>query len=332
MCKIKDDYIVPISSIWNDFSGMPEALQKVSAIIQNSLDSKSQVINEGLRSLFSGGGKLLRPGMLIIAARFGKVQDKHYKLAAAIEMLHMATLVHDDVIDDSPLRRGMPSLHSVYGKQDAVLMGDFLLSRSFLLTAEYTSPQNALNLAKAIAMLCEMEIEQNNDRFKSNTSMRSYMRKIMGKSALLFALAFYTGAHEANVNASVCQRLRRIGYNIGIAFQIIDDVLDYAGDQSVVRKSLGNDIISGLITMPVLCALRSDSSGALKEIFSRGVFTPEQTSKIFSLVRELGGDKAAHERASRYTGRALKDIAALPSGETRNILDELTRRLLTRQA
>jgi len=320
-----------MSSIWNDFPGMPEALEKVSGIIQNSLVSKNPILSEGLMSLFDGGGKLLRPGLLLIAARFGKLQEKHYKLAAALEILHMATLIHDDVIDDSPLRRGLPALHCRYGKKDAVLMGDFLLSRSFLLTAEYTSPGNAINLAKVISVLCMMEIEQNNDRFKSNTSMRSYLRKIMGKSALLFSIACFTGAHEAKANMSLCHRFSRIGYNIGIAFQIIDDILDYSGDQEVVRKSLGNDINSGQITIPVLCALPLDNSGVLKDIFSRGTFTPEDARIIFTQVRNCGGVEAAGTYAAKYTNRALKDISALPPGENRNMLETLTKRLLLRQ-
>jgi len=318
-------------SIWNGFSGMPEALEKVSGIIHNSLASKNPMMTEGLTGLLKGGGKLLRPALMLIAARFGKLQEKHYKLAAALEMLHMATLVHDDVIDDSPLRRGLPALHSRYGKKDAVLMGDFLLSRCFLLTAEYTSPENALNLAQAISILCTMEIEQNNDRFKNNVSLRSYLRKIMGKSALLFSLACHTGAYEAKLNRELCQRFRRIGYNIGIAFQIIDDILDYSGDQSLVRKSLGTDIGAGLVTLPVLCALRLDHSGTLKDIFSRGTFTPEEAKVIFAQVQSCGGAEAAGAYAASYTSRALKDIAALPPGENRDMLETLTRCLLIRE-
>lgn len=320
-----------MSLIWNDFSGMPEALEKVSGIIQDSLVSKSPVINEGLSDLFNGGGKLLRPGLLLISGRFGKFQEKHYKLAAALEMLHMATLVHDDIIDDSPLRRGLPALHCRYGKKDAVLMGDFLLSRCFLLAAEYTSPENALNLARAVSVLCTMEIEQNNDRYKTNVSLRRYLRKIMGKSALLFSLACFTGAHEAGLNGNLCQRFRRLGYNIGIAFQIIDDILDYAGKQDLVRKSLGNDISAGLVTLPVICALHLDKSGVLKEIFSRGSFTPEEARVIFTHVQNSAGAEAAAKYASMYTNRALRDIAALPPGENRNALERLTRRLLIRQ-
>ena len=320
-----------MSSIWKDFPGMPEALERVSGVIQNSLASKNAIISEGLTSLFNGGGKLLRPGLMLVAARFGKLQEKHYKLAAALEILHMATLVHDDVIDDSPLRRGLPSLHTRLGKKDAVLLGDFLLSRCFLLSAEYTSPENALNLAHAISILCTMEIEQNSDRFKNNVSRRSYLRKIMGKSALLFSVACYVGAHEAKVSRDLCQRFRRIGYNIGIAFQIMDDILDYSGNQDQMRKSIGNDIKAGLVTLPVLCALELDNSGTLKDIFSRDNFTPDEANLIFTQVVKSGGVEAAGKYAGKYTTRALKDIAALPPGENRDALETLTRRLLIRQ-
>jgi len=320
-----------MSSFWNDFPGMPEAMEKVSGIIQNSVNSRSPIISEGLSDLLSSGGKLLRPGLLIIAGRFGKLQDKHYKLAAALEMLHMATLIHDDVIDDSPLRRGLPTLHTRFGKKDAVLIGDFLLSRCFLLAAEHTSPGNALNLAHLISIICMMEIEQNNDRFRSNISMRSYLRKIMGKSALLFSSACFAGAHEAKLNRLLCEKFRRIGYNIGIAFQIIDDMLDYSGNPDLVRKSLGNDITSGLITMPVLCAISSDSSGELKNIFSSETFSAEDAQMIFRRVKDCRGVENAGIKAAKYTNRALKDIAALPAGENRDMMENLTRRLLVRQ-
>jgi len=320
-----------MTSFWNDFPGMPETLDKVSGIIKESVASQNPIISEGLANLFSEGGKMLRPGLFLIAARFGKLQERHYKLAAALEILHMATLVHDDVIDDSPLRRGLPALHTQYGKRDAVLIGDFLLSRCFILTAEYTSPQNALNLARLISVICTMEIEQNNDRFKSVISIRRYLRKIAGKSALLFSLACFTGAYEAKVPKALCDRFRRIGYNIGIAFQIIDDALDYSGDQDKMRKTLGNDIKEGLITMPVLCALKMEKSSALSDIFSHDTFTLEESEKIFSLVRSSGGPEAAGKYAGDYTNRALREIAALPPGENRNMLETLTRRLLIRQ-
>jgi heptaprenyl diphosphate synthase len=320
-----------MTSYWKDFPGMPEALEKVSGIIRNASASQNPVLAEGLACLFNGDGKLLRPGLLLIAARFGKVNEKHYKLAAALEMLHVATLIHDDVIDDSPLRRGIPTLHTRYGKRDAVLAGDFLLSRCFLLASEYTSPENALNLARLVSIICAMEIEQNNDRFRGNVSLRSYLRKIMGKSALLFSLACFVGAHEAKVSREMCGRLRRAGYNIGIAFQIIDDILDYTGNEELVRKPLGNDINAGLITLPVLCALRLDTTGTLRNILSRETFSADDGKTIFSIVQNCGGPEAAGVYARQYTSRALREIKALPSGKGRDMLEALTQRLLIRE-
>jgi heptaprenyl diphosphate synthase len=320
-----------LTSFWNDFPGMPEELEKVSGIIHKSLSSQNTLISEGLKGLVNGNGKLLRPGILLLAAKFGNVQDRHYDLAAGLEMLHMATLVHDDVIDDSPLRRGLPSLHSRYGKKDAVLIGDYLLSRCFILAAKYTTVQNTNNLARLVSVICTMEIEQNSDRFISNTSLRSYLRKIMGKSALMFSLACFIGAHEAEAEKEICERFRKIGYNIGMAFQIIDDVLDYDGNPDLVRKPLGDDICAGLITLPVLCALQTEKSGALKEIFSRSNFTADDGKAIFSLVRSSGGTEAANKYAGNYTRRALREIAALPAGQNRDMLEKLTKRLLIRQ-
>jgi heptaprenyl diphosphate synthase len=319
-----------MTSYWVDFPGMPEALEKVSGIIRNAVASDNPLIAEGLGILLEGKGKMLRPGLLLIAAGFGKPRLKHYQLAAALEMLHMATLIHDDVIDDSPLRRGVPALHTRFGSRDAVLIGDFLLSRCFLLAADYTSPRNAVNLARVVSIICNTEIEQNRDRFKSNLSRRAYLRKILGKSALLFSLACFVGAHEAGVPKEVCGRLRRVGYNIGMAFQIIDDILDYAGDPGQARKPLGRDIAEGLITLPVICALPLDKTGTLHGIFSQSTFKAEDGAQIAAFVRDSGGVEAAATYATKYTGRALREIGLLPPGKHRDMLDALVRRLLIR--
>jgi heptaprenyl diphosphate synthase len=320
-----------MTSYWADFSGMPEALEKVSGIIRNASASNNPIISEGFGGLFDGNGKMLRPGFLLIAAGFGKTGEKHYRLAAALEILHMATLIHDDVIDDSPFRRNLPALHTKFGRRDAVLIGDFLLSRCFLLAADYTSPRNALNLARLISVICTMEIEQNSDRFRSNLSLRGYLRKITGKSALLFSLACFAGAHEAKAPKAVCERLRRAGYNAGLAFQIIDDILDYSGDEDLVRKPLGRDIAAGLVTLPLICALPLDTSGTLRKIFSQNTFRPDDSGEITALVRTSGGTEAAGKFAVLYTGRALREISLLPPGKHRDMLDALVRRLLIRK-
>jgi heptaprenyl diphosphate synthase len=319
-------------SFWQDFPGIPEALEEVSGIIRSSSSSPNPIIAGGLSGLFDGKGKLLRPGMLLVAAEFGKKQDKHYKLAACIEMLHMATLIHDDVIDDSPLRRGAPAAHVRFGRRDAVLIGDYLLSRCILLAARYSSAENAENIARLMSMMCVMEIEQNSDRFKTGLSLRRYLRKIMGKSAGLFALALYVGAREAKAPKALTEQLRRVGYNIGMAFQIIDDILDYAGEMEIVRKPLGNDIRDGLVTLPLICAVSLDPSGDLKRLLQGEFFSTENSEQILELVRKSGGIEKAQSYAEGYTNRALRGIAALPAGKGRDMLDTLCRRLLVRSA
>jgi heptaprenyl diphosphate synthase len=319
-----------VNIFWQEFPAITESLEKVSAIIQDACASRNPIISEGVRSLFDGKGKLLRPGVLLIAARFGKKQDKHLKLAACLEMLHMATLVHDDVIDDSPLRRGVPAAHARFGKRDAVLIGDYLLSRCFLLAAEYTSPENAVNLGKALSRMCVMEIEQNADRFSSDMNLRRYLKKIMGKSAILFSLACHVGSCEANAPKYVTERLRRAGYNIGMAFQIIDDILDYSGDASAVGKPLGNDIKEGFVTLPLICAVRRDASGALRSLFSKPAFTVDDPGAIIKLARENGGVEGARAFAETYTNRAMREIARLPDCAARDMLEKLALKLLRR--
>ncbi len=320
-----------MGDLWSDFPGMDRAMQAVSEYIHIATASSNPIIQDALSGLFHNPGKMLRPGMLILASQFGNPDPKRmYPLAAAVEMLHTATLIHDDVIDDSPLRRGFPALHINYGKKDAVLVGDFLLSRCFLVAAEYTNPQNAVNLGKVISIICTMELNQDADRYRPSTSIRLYLRKIIGKTALLFSLACHVGASEAKVAAQGTERLRRIGYNIGMAFQIIDDILDYTGNERELKKPVGNDIRAGLVTLPLICALREDKEGELGELVQTERFPNSDYDLILEKTRELGGIEAARGFARRYTDRALREIYKLPNGPARENMEQLAKRLLVR--
>jgi heptaprenyl diphosphate synthase len=317
-----------MTDFWADFTGMSENLEKVSESIHSSISSQNPIINDALSVLFENQGKMLRPGLLLIASQFGNPEEeKAIHLAAALEMLHAATLIHDDIIDDSPLRRGLPTIHSKYGKKDAVLIGDFLLSRSFLLASEYTSPEQALQLSKVISIICTMEIEQNTSRFQFDTSMRKYFRKIMGKTALLFSLACHIGAHESNVSESITGTLRRIGYNIGMAFQIIDDILDYSGNEKQVRKPLGVDLKAGIVTLPLIAALRKDTSGNLANLCN---LQNTDFDGIINMVKNLGGIESSVIHAHKFTNRALQEITKLPAGNSRDLLEQVANRLLVR--
>lgn len=321
-----------MTDFWNDFPGIPDELERVQSLIRDTMRSENAAIRESLSDLFDGNGKLLRPGILLVASRFGKPDAKKpIALAAALEMLHVATLVHDDVIDDSPIRRGMPAVHTRTGRKDAVLIGDYLLSRCFLLAAEYTSPGNAVNLARAISVICTMEIEQDMDRYEAAPSVRNYLRKIMGKTALLFSLACHVGAAESKAPAKACGRLRRAGYDIGMAFQIIDDILDYAGTADTVRKPVGNDARAGLATLPLICALRRDDGALASRVGTPERFRTADVSALVAEVVERGGVEDARAYARRYTDRALREISLLPKGEGRAMMETLARSLLDRR-
>jgi heptaprenyl diphosphate synthase len=330
-----------MTDFWADFSsisddGICKDLKKVSEIIYSSISSQNPIINDSLITLFENQGKMLRPGLLLISSQFGNADDDKARhenaihLAAALEMLHAATLIHDDIIDDSPLRRGLPTIHSKYGKKDAVLIGDFLLSRAFMLAAEYSSPEQALQLSKVISIICTMEIEQNTSRFQLDNSLRKYFRKIMGKTALLFSLACHIGAHESNVSKHITETLRRIGYNIGMAFQIIDDILDYSGNEKQVRKPLGVDLKSGVITLPLIAALRKDTSGSLAALCNAHNLHNADVAGIIHMVKDLGGIESSGIVARKFTNRALQEIMKLPEGNSRDLLKKLTDRLLVR--
>ena len=330
------------SFFWNDFPGMEEELLKVRSVMISTAHSENPIIANGLEGVFEGAGKMLRPALLLISSKFGRPAEKHYKLAAALELLHTATLIHDDVIDDSPLRRSLPALHTRFGKKDAVLIGDFLLSRCFILCAEETSPKNAVYIARLVSAICMMEIEQNNSRFKTNLSFRSYFRKISGKSALLFSAAAFIGAHEAKAPLFICEKLRRAAYCLGMAFQIIDDIIDYAGDSASMQKPKGSDVRTGLITLPLLCAISIEKTRnkdkplsterLLSKIFSQPQWKPEDGGSIFSAVLASGGIEKAYGFASLWTKRAERELSALPETAQRKSLEVMAKAMFKRKS
>ena len=186
---------------------------------------------------------MLRPAFVLLASRFGMPdKDRMIRIAAAVEMLHMATLVHDDIIDAAPVRRGVPSLHALRGPRTAVLVGDWLFVSCFSLIADLAGHENARSLAHMVARICGSEISQSADKYVLNTSVRRYLRRIAGKTAALFALAFHVGAAESGCEAPLAGLLRRLGYNLGMGFQIIDDILDFTRDRSETGKPTGNDL------------------------------------------------------------------------------------------
>ena len=319
-----------MTDFWEGVPGMPERLDAVRRRMHAVVGSDRFPLADAIGRLIDANGKMLRPAFLLMAGRFGKRPKDLTDLAAAIELLHIATLIHDDVIDVADTRRGVSTIHALYGPKDAVLAGDWLFSRCFRLASDSSSPDNARLLAALIGALCSEEIHQDLERFQWPRSVRNYLRKIAGKTAALFSLALRAGAIESKAPAAVVEALTRVGYDAGMAFQIMDDVLDYESSAQDMRKPVGKDVREGLCTLPLILALRSDPS-RLEPCLGSSAPDEGAIEHIVRVVRESGSLEAARSLAARYTRRSLDELDRLPAGAARDELHTTVERLLTRK-
>ena len=320
-----------MNSFWQEKTAMIAHLNEVDQVIGKQLTVKQRKMNEILQDLASSGGKRIRPGLSIIGAGFGsKPIESIYPLAAVLEMLHLATLVHDDIIDDATHRRGALTTQQKYGKDYAVYTGDYIFTKCFEILAENYELHHMKELSKAVSRVCVGEIEQFDGRFKSHTSVKKYLKIVGAKTSALLATSLAVGAYEAGCDERFCKKLGKIGLHVGNAFQIIDDILDYTGDEARVGKTLGNDLKQGYYTLPLIYALRKNDS-VLNRLLAADVYDDETIKRIIVRVNELGGVRQAQLLAEKYTIKSLKEISSLPTCQSRDDLEWITKRLLVRE-
>lgn len=316
---------------WNKYPLVKNDLEIVENILKENMKCKEKKIEETLLDMVNSGGKMLRPAFLLLASRFGKFNAKKiYPLASVIEILHMATLIHDDIIDASEFRRGNRTIQAEHGPDYAVFTGDLLFTRCFMLLSNNTSISSMKQVSKVIAKICEGEINQFSAQYQIDNTVRQYLKRIASKTSALFSLSFSIGASESKCSDSLCKELGRIGYNIGMAFQIIDDILDYDGSENIVGKPLGNDLKHGVFTLPLIYTLKVENNG-LSQILENKVYTEGDIKFIINKTIELGGLEKARELAKRYTQRAFDGLNALSNCESKRILIEVTETLLVRE-
>lgn len=321
-----------MQAYWKSCPGIRKDLEEVRAVIRTVLRNRNPLLSETLDKLLSRKGKMLRPAFILLAARMSRkpLPEKIYRIAAAMEIMHLATLVHDDVIDRAATRRGEASLNADFGERRAVLLGDYLFSRSFSLVADNASMKSARYLAVGVSHICDSEISQSRRFDRADLSVRNYLHRIMGKTAVLFSLSFHVGAAENGLSPRVASRLRRIGYNVGMSFQIIDDLLDFTGDENILGKPAGGDLRDGIFTLPVIHAFRRDPAGLGPLLNSRSLSDRETLEQVIRRIEALGGFEKARFSAALYTDRALRETSGLPRSEHRDILAGVIRKLLTR--
>lgn len=320
-----------MNEFWNNYPDLKLELQSVNRIIEDSLKDSETYIIDTTRETINSGGKMLRPAFVLLGSKFGTYsKNSILNIAAIVEMLHIATLIHDDVIDNSKLRRGVESIQSKYGKDTAVFVGDYLFAKCFSLITKDYSKESMNQLSKAILNICRGELKQYSFRYKYNFSIMNYLRIITGKTAALFSMSLYIGAEEADVDIKVKKLLSKIGYRVGMAFQIIDDCLDYS-KKSIIKKNTMNDLKQGYLTLPVIYALQNDSTGNLKKILTTCTYTEYEIEEIHTLVIKNNGLEDAKKLALKYTNKAFDTIKKLPDTDNKNILKEIITQLLNRQ-
>ncbi len=291
-------------------------------LIREQLHSDVRLLNEINASQLAHPGKQVRPILsLLFAQACGKPGPDSFKVAAAVEMLHNATLMHDDVADASDTRRGFPTLHSLVGPTSAILIGDFWLSRAISTLSGNLSFVGLF--ASTASNLAEGEMLQLQCAATASTSEEDYLRIIYCKTASLFETACRAGAFSVGASEATCDAAAAFGRAFGMAFQIRDDILDYTGDQGL-GKPVGIDLREQKITLPLLGLLsKCDDAEDLREMVRQIPARPENCEKLYHRVRDEGGVEYALHYLDDYTRRAMEALEALPACPERDLLAEL---------
>jgi octaprenyl-diphosphate synthase len=301
-------------------------MERVNAMILSRTGSEVTMIPEVANHLISSGGKRLRPMLTLATAQLaGYRGDGHVKLAAAVEFMHTATLLHDDVVDESDMRRGKPAARMVWGNEASVLVGDFLLGQAFKMMVEVGSLRALDILSTAAAVIAEGEVMQLAAAKNTATTEDEYLAVIRGKTAELFAAACEVGPVIANSPKAEQAAARAYGMNLGIAFQLIDDALDYGGKAQKLGKNVGDDFREGKITLPVVLAFRrgsGDERAFWKRTLVEGEVGDGDLETAIGLMTRHGALSDTIERARHYGDMAVDGLALFPDGPLKAALKE----------
>ena len=298
----------------------------VNAVILDRMQSKVALIPELAGHLIAGGGKRMRPMLTLACANLlGYTGTRHHKLAAAVEFIHTATLLHDDVVDGSGMRRGKQTANLIWGNPASVLVGDFLFSRAFELMVEDGSLRVLRILSHASAVIAEGEVEQLTAQRHVETGEEQYLEIIGAKTAALFAAACRVAPVVAEASEDAELALESYGKNLGIAFQLTDDVIDYASDEATMGKGVGDDFRDGKMTLPVILAYArgSDSQRDFwREAIGGNEADDADLAQAISLMRATDALSDTIEHARHYGRRAIDALACFPASKAKAALTE----------
>ncbi|HZG57463.1 polyprenyl synthetase family protein [Paenibacillus sp.] len=296
------------------YAKMQDDIQYIERKLDESVRSDDAELNDASLHLLKAGGKRLRPVFVLLSGRFGKYDlERLSHIAVALELIHMATLVHDDVIDDAATRRGQPTVKAKWDERIAMYTGDYILGKALAVAANLEHPDIHRILSKAMVQMVIGEMEQFRLFYRLDQSVRDYLLRIRRKTALLIAVSCQLGALAAGVPRSQSERLYAFGYNAGMAFQIRDDILDLKGTEKQLGKPPGSDMRQGNITLPVLYAMRDPRVRTAVEAATAGAEPDEEAlGAAIALVRGHPGLKEADALSHRYIDKAIAALRALP--------------------
>jgi geranylgeranyl pyrophosphate synthase len=298
-------------------------LERAMRLLHEALAQVGEPLGSELCQLIEGG-KCVRPALVILVGRlFSAEATPFHKLAAAVEVLHTATLIHDDLIDGAALRRGHETLHTSWPAGVTVLVGDVLLAQTAALVAELDRPQILGMFAAALHAMSTGEIDQLLSAGKARCSREGYYRRIEAKTASLCAAATEMAAVLAEAEEAQIAALRRFGWELGIAFQIADDVLDFIGDEAQLGKPAGSDLRQGLVTLPAICYLEQAGGDAAVEAVLVGQQEEARVRAAVEAISASGAVDAALDEARSHARKARESLAAFPDGDSRRMLLEL---------
>jgi geranylgeranyl pyrophosphate synthase len=314
------------------FTPVQQGLQEVEAFLCSQSDGAHPDLGAALEHLLSSGGKRIRPALgLLTAQMLGAPHDKLITLAAAVELLHTATLVHDDLIDGALLRRGNPTLNARWSPPATVLTGDFIFARAAKLAADTDHLPLMKLFAETLAVIVNGELTQ---LFSARglTSRENYYKRIYAKTASLIEMTTRTAAMISPVDETVVESMRVYGYNLGMAFQIVDDVLDFTGEQAEVGKPVGSDLLQGLVTLPAIYYAEAHPNDPDVICLTSGCYNDSaRLERLVLAVRKSSGIKKSLEEAQEYIRKALQPLAGMPDGVERRALEDLARYTVTRK-
>lgn len=302
-----------------------EDFAEVNTLIVNQLHSDVGLVENIGHYIVDAGGKRLRPLLVLLTARaLGYIGNQHLSLSAIIEFIHTATLLHDDVVDVSALRRGRPTANANWGNAPSVLVGDFLYSRAFQMMVEIGEMGIMKELANTTNVISEGEVQQLVNARNPEVTEQNYMTVIHKKTAALFEAACETAAILAGADATTRKAVRSYGYHLGVAFQLVDDVLDYQGDAEELGKNVGDDLAEGKPTLPLIYTINNGSTEEA-ELVKQAIINSslDKLQQIVDIVQRRGGLEYTQQCAQDHINRAKQAIALLPETEFRSAMEDL---------